>query len=104
MTPYAARELAVEDNDLLFENGQFFGRNAAPGIHLAALARKHATDGAHPFNTSAETSTGANYPNGCHIAECELDPETGVVRVVSYTAVDDPVSYTHLTLPTICSV
>ena len=89
VTPYAARELAVEDNDLLFENGQFFGRNAAPGIHLAALARKHATDGAHPFNTSAETSTGANYPNGCHIAECELDPETGVVRVVSYTAVDD---------------
>jgi len=60
-----------------------------PGIHLTTLAKKYARDADHPFNSSAETSTGANYPNGCHIAECELDPETGVVRIVLYTAVDD---------------
>ena len=30
-----------------------------------------------------------NYPNGCHIAEVEIDPDTGVVDVVSFTAVDD---------------
>jgi carbon-monoxide dehydrogenase large subunit len=29
------------------------------------------------------------YPNGCHIAEVEIDPETGVVTVDRYTAVDD---------------
>jgi carbon-monoxide dehydrogenase large subunit len=29
------------------------------------------------------------YPGGCHICELEVDPETGVVRVVSFTAVDD---------------
>ncbi|HET9150011.1 MAG TPA: xanthine dehydrogenase family protein molybdopterin-binding subunit [Alphaproteobacteria bacterium] len=30
-----------------------------------------------------------NYPNGCHIAEVEVDPDTGAVQVVSFTAVDD---------------
>ena len=89
VTPYAAQELAVDKNDLVFEKGQFFGRDTARGVHLTALAHKHAGDEEHPFNCSAETSTGANYPNGCHIAECELDPETGVVRIVSYVAVDD---------------
>jgi carbon-monoxide dehydrogenase large subunit len=29
------------------------------------------------------------FPNGCHIAEVEIDPETGVVDVVRYTAVND---------------
>ena len=29
------------------------------------------------------------FPNGCHIAEVEVDPETGVVQIVNYTAVDD---------------
>lgn len=31
----------------------------------------------------------ANYPNGCHISEVEIDPETGKVEVVKYTVVDD---------------
>lgn len=30
-----------------------------------------------------------NFPNGCHICEVEIDPETGVVRVDRYNAVDD---------------
>jgi len=29
------------------------------------------------------------YPNGCHIAEVEIDPETGIVTLERYTAVDD---------------
>jgi aerobic carbon-monoxide dehydrogenase large subunit len=29
------------------------------------------------------------FPNGCHIAEVEIDPQTGTVAVVAYTAVDD---------------
>jgi carbon-monoxide dehydrogenase large subunit len=30
-----------------------------------------------------------SFPNGCHVTEVELDPETGEVRVARYTAVDD---------------
>ncbi len=29
------------------------------------------------------------FPNGCHVAELEIDPDTGVTRIVRYTAVDD---------------
>ena len=29
------------------------------------------------------------YPNGCHVAEVEIDPETGACILVRYTAVDD---------------
>lgn len=52
---------------------------AAPGISGAALAEtlRYQRDSAYTF------------PNGCHVAEVEIDPETGVVQVVKYTAVDD---------------
>jgi len=43
----------------------------------------------HPFNCSAETVTGANYPNGCHIAEVEIDKDTGETEVVKYSAIDE---------------
>ncbi|WP_137180827.1 xanthine dehydrogenase family protein molybdopterin-binding subunit [Roseomonas sp. AR75] len=33
--------------------------------------------------------TECNFPNGCHVAEVEIDPETGVLEVVRYAAVDD---------------
>jgi carbon-monoxide dehydrogenase large subunit len=32
---------------------------------------------------------GATYPNGCHVCEVEVDPETGEVELCSYTVVDD---------------
>jgi len=34
-------------------------------------------------------NTECNFPNGCHVAEVEIDPETGRVEIVRYTAVDD---------------
>jgi carbon-monoxide dehydrogenase large subunit len=37
----------------------------------------------------AEGTFGATFPNGCHIAEVEIDPETGVVDIVNYATVDD---------------
>ena len=35
------------------------------------------------------TGPHASYPNGCHVAEVEVDPETGRFDIVSYTAIDD---------------
>ncbi|MCX8100605.1 MAG: xanthine dehydrogenase family protein molybdopterin-binding subunit [Geminicoccaceae bacterium] len=29
------------------------------------------------------------FPNGCHVAEVEVDPDTGITRIVRYTVVDD---------------
>lgn len=34
-------------------------------------------------------NTECNFPNGCHVAEVEIDPDTGMVAVVRYAAVDD---------------
>jgi len=31
----------------------------------------------------------AAFPNGCHVAEVEVDPQTGVIEVVKYTSVND---------------
>ena len=37
----------------------------------------------------ATKDTPSTFPNGCHVAEVEIDPETGVVQVVRYTGVND---------------
>ncbi|MDO9707623.1 xanthine dehydrogenase family protein molybdopterin-binding subunit [Paracraurococcus lichenis] len=34
-------------------------------------------------------STECNFPNGCHVAEVEIDPETGRIEIARYSAVDD---------------
>jgi carbon-monoxide dehydrogenase large subunit len=36
-----------------------------------------------------EAQSGSTFPNGCHVAEIEVDPNTGVSQIISYTAVDD---------------
>ncbi len=36
-----------------------------------------------------EAQSGSTFPNGCHIAEIEIDPRSGVTEVVNYTAIDD---------------
>jgi len=36
-----------------------------------------------------ESKIGATYPNGCHITEVEIEPDTGIAEIVRYTAVDD---------------
>jgi hypothetical protein len=41
------------------------------------------------LDTASTTETLQTFPNGCHIAEVEIDPETGGVEVVAYNAVDD---------------
>jgi aerobic carbon-monoxide dehydrogenase large subunit len=41
------------------------------------------------LDTIVKTETPQTFPNGCHIAEVEIDPETGKIVVAAYTAVDD---------------
>ncbi len=46
-------------------------------------------------NVAAFTSPQMSFPNGCHICEVEIEPETGIVTVVSYAAVDDVGTIIH---------
>ena len=41
------------------------------------------------LTTVAQADATSTYPNGCHIAEVEIDPETGVTTLVGHAAVDD---------------
>jgi len=84
-SPHAAAALgadAVEYGDGKFEAG-------SKSIGFFDLAQRLAGSSPHPMDCVAEGSFGATFPNGCHIAEVEIDPETGVVDVVSYATVDD---------------
>jgi carbon-monoxide dehydrogenase large subunit len=44
------------------------------------------------------TSPQMSFPNGCHVCEVEVDPDTGVVCVVGYAAVDDVGNIVHETV------
>src|SRR2546426_12176312 len=73
--------------DVGYSGGQFKASNKSIGFF--ELAKKLAGPSPHPMDCVAEGSFGATFPNGCHIAEVEIDPETGVVDVVNYATVDD---------------
>ena len=58
-------------------------------VGLEELARKHAGGESHPLDAVAKINTAAAFPSGAHIAEVEIDPETGVLELLRYVAVDD---------------
>ncbi len=88
--PLAAKALEADVASVRFDGGRFV---AGPRtITLAALARtlgEAMRADAHPLDANADAQSGTTFPNGCHLAELEIDPDTGVTEVVSYVAVDD---------------
>ena len=91
--PLAAQELetAVADIEFAREEGAFkvVGTDRRIAImDLAAQAREKGQGDA--LNVEATAKIDAwTFPNGCHVAEVEIDPDTGVVEIVNYVAVDD---------------
>jgi carbon-monoxide dehydrogenase large subunit len=92
----AAHLLQATEHELDYERGRFTVRDSDRGIDLAALAAS-ARD---PANLPDGMSPGLGehvlnitdvftFPSGCHVAEVEIDPETGTIELLSYTAVDD---------------
>ncbi len=79
----AALELNVEPSQVAYANGEFKSKLSNRALKLADLAKEKT------LSFRAEGAFGSTYPNGCHIAEVEIDPETGVTDVISYCAVDD---------------
>ncbi|MFQ3667006.1 MAG: molybdopterin cofactor-binding domain-containing protein, partial [Sphingomonadaceae bacterium] len=83
-------ELARADlgDEVDYAEGLFRARNSNATLSIAELAAKHpgGLDGRARFAPDAPAPT---FPNGCHVAEVELDPDTGVVKVARYSLVDD---------------
>jgi carbon-monoxide dehydrogenase large subunit len=90
----AANVLEAAEVDIAYEAGAFrvVGTDRRIALFdLAARAAEMKVRGEIPesLDTRAKTDTPTTYPNGCHIAEVEIDPETGELTVVAYAAVDD---------------
>lgn len=86
-----AKALAADDfecavDDIRFDAGEVSVVGTDRRTSLMALAERHPGG----LDDSATTKIRDNsYPNGCHVAEVEVDPETGETQVLRYTIVDD---------------
>ncbi|RVT85504.1 xanthine dehydrogenase family protein molybdopterin-binding subunit [Rhodobacteraceae bacterium CCMM004] len=88
---FLADDQGVDAGDVRFDDERFrvAGSNETPT--LLEVADKARAAGRDDLLTHAgrETLPGRSYPNGAHVAEVEIDPETGVTEVVKYTVCDD---------------
>ena len=79
----AALELKLEPSQIHYAHGEFRSAESPRAVKLADLAK------AKTLSVIAEGKFGSTFPNGCHIAEVEVDIETGAPKIVAYSAVDD---------------
>jgi len=84
--PLAAEALETAEADIEFGAGEYRIKGTDRRIAIAELAKKH--PGKLDMDLK-DIKVGSTFPNGCHIAEIEIEPETGEVEIVSYVAVDD---------------
>jgi carbon-monoxide dehydrogenase large subunit len=86
--------LQAGDEEVSYREGVFEIAKTGRRVTLFEVA-KHADDmkkqGALEENldTTETAHTGPSFPNGCHVAEVEVDPDTGEIAIVRYTAVSD---------------
>lgn len=83
----AAKELEAAAEDIQYTNGGFKVVGTDLGIDLFSLAARQ--PGQRIFMDSTSSVAGPTWPNGCHVSEVEIDPQTGAVAVVSYASVND---------------
>jgi carbon-monoxide dehydrogenase large subunit len=84
----ASAALEASESDIQYRNGSFEVVGTDRKISLFETA-KRAKDMGESLDTKDKADTPLTFPNGCHIAEVEIDPDTGLVDLVTYTAVDD---------------
>jgi len=85
----AAEALEAAVGDLEIVDGMVRVAGTDRAISFAELARSPPGRRRALSVEDAFTPTEATYPNGTHLAEVEIDPDTGAVGIVSYLVVDD---------------
>ncbi len=91
----AAHVLEASAGDIEFKNGTFTIAGTDRAINIMALAEKLRTitlpdDMPKTLDiTHVTEAIVGTYPNGVHVVEVEIDPDTGLTRVVKYNAVND---------------
>jgi carbon-monoxide dehydrogenase large subunit len=92
----AAHALEASAGDIEFSQGRFVIAGTDRSVGIMELA-KRLRDGMRPPDGAPSTldvthvtpAVPGTFPNGVHVAEVEVDPDTGAAQVVKYTAVND---------------
>jgi carbon-monoxide dehydrogenase large subunit len=79
----AAEKLEAAAADIEFVAGRYRIKGTDRSVGIVDLAKGGKLDVAY------QNKFGSCFPNGCHIAEVEIEPETGIAEIVSYVACDD---------------
>ena len=87
----ASEALQVARSRIRFEAGVYRVQDSDAQLSLLEAARLAPTVTGYALAETVRYDRGGGYtfPNGCHVAEVEIDRDTGAVEVVKYTAVDD---------------
>lgn len=90
----AAMLLQAPEADIDYRDGKFSVKNSAREVSLFDVAERAlelARSGEIPesLDTQGSINVPPSFPNGCHVAEVEIDPDTGATEIVSYVAVGD---------------
>jgi carbon-monoxide dehydrogenase large subunit len=91
----AAHLMEAAEGDIEFAKGRFTIAGTDRSIDIMELARRM-REGRMPEGVPSSLDVDhttkevpSTFPNGCHVAEVEIDPDTGVVQIVRYTGVND---------------
>jgi aerobic carbon-monoxide dehydrogenase large subunit len=91
----AAHLMEAAEGDIEFANGRFTIAGTDRSIDIMELSQRLREDTMPegvPSSLDVDHNTKdtpSTFPNGCHVSEVEIDPETGVVQIVRYTGVND---------------
>jgi carbon-monoxide dehydrogenase large subunit len=85
----AADELEVAAGDVVFANGQYKVTGTDLAIGIQTLIERKWSEPSHPLDTNTTIDLASAFPSGAHVAEVEIDPDTGALEVLNYIAADD---------------
>lgn len=85
----AAEALETSAGDLEISEGRIRIAGTDRSVSFADLAKRPGVDAAKLDASATFASADGTYPNGTHLAEVEIDPATGIIRIVNYVIVDD---------------
>jgi carbon-monoxide dehydrogenase large subunit len=85
----AAQALEASAGDLEITDGVVRIAGTDRSISFADLAKRPGADPSKLNASATFASADGTYPNGTHVAEVEIDPATGIIKIVNYVIVDD---------------
>jgi carbon-monoxide dehydrogenase large subunit len=81
----AAKDLEVAPVDIEFRDGRYHVKGTDLSAGFSEIVERHGA----ALDTTGGIPAPGSFPSGAHVAEVEIDPETGVIEVMNYVAVDD---------------